>query len=69
MRVNEEKRTLFRDSVRFADKAKYKLLDIHALPEIRKTLTGEQIEAITVYKAAYCKLLAAYQNLESGRSE
>ena len=67
--VNEEKRALFREAVQFADKAKYKLSDIHALPELRKTLTDKQLEAIAMYKEAFCELLGVYQELESGRSE
>lgn len=66
---NEEKRALFREAVQFADKAKYKLSDIHALPELRKTLTDKQLEAIAMYKEAFCELLGVYQELESGRSE
>lgn len=67
--VNEEKRVLFREAVQFADKAKYKLSDIHAIPELRKTLTDKQLEAIAMYREAFCRLLGVYQELESGRSE
>lgn len=69
MTLNEEKRSLFREAVRYADKAKHKLWEIHALPEFRKTLTEKQIDAIQEYRKAFCKILAVYQELESGRSE
>lgn len=69
MNLLDEKKALFRDAVRYADKARDKLWELHALPELRKTLTDEQYEAMREYKEASRKLLSVCQDLEAGRSE
>lgn len=69
MNLTDEKKVLFRDAVRYADIAKYKLLDLQVLPEFRKTLTEDQTEAIREYEEAFSKVLTVYQDLEAGRSE
>lgn len=69
MNLIEEKKSLFRDAVRHAFNANEKLLAIMALPELCKTLTDEQREAIDEYREALRRLKSVAQDLEAGRSE
>lgn len=69
MNIFKEKKILFRNAVRYADKADDNISELYALSDLRKTLTDKQIEAIREYKEAFHKLKAVAQELESGRSE
>lgn len=69
MNIFKEKKILFRNAVRYADKADDYISELYALSDLRKTLTDKQIEAIREYKEAFHKLKEVAQELESGRSE
>ena len=63
MNIFKEKKILFRNAVRYADKADDNISELYALPDLRKTLTDKQIEAIREYKEAFHKLKAIAQEL------